>query len=274
MLNAALGYAEWGWSVIPVGRNKRPLLAWKAFQTQRADAGQIRAWWRQFPHANIGVITGRISGLVVVDVEREGVDQPFSETAATATGGGGRHYFYAAPQGVTIPNATRIPGFVAVDIRGEGGYVVVPPSRHQSGQRYRWLSSPADTPLAPFPQALVNWPRSDGNAEVAKAQRVTTGGNGERQRFHKAMSHCSMHWGFSFQAVNYEGSRNTVAARVAGMILARLSECRWEPEGWRLLVDWNLSKNVPPLAETELQAVWRSIGGRERRKRAVGCNVS
>jgi putative DNA primase/helicase len=62
-----------GWSIIPLvprDKDKRPLLTtWKEWQTKRATALQIEAWWRRWPTANIGIVTGRISGLVVVDLD-------------------------------------------------------------------------------------------------------------------------------------------------------------------------------------------------------------
>ena len=70
-LEAALKYSEHGLSIIPVGKNKRPLLKWEAFQKSRADETQIKAWFSKWPNANIGIVTGEISGITVADADSE-----------------------------------------------------------------------------------------------------------------------------------------------------------------------------------------------------------
>jgi hypothetical protein len=127
---------------------------------------QILRWWRQWPDANIGIPTGERTGLVVLDVDPRhgGMDSleqlqhqhgrlPVTRTAQT--GGGGLHYWYAYPQGGgrIIKNATNLDGFSGIDLRGTGGYIVVPPSRHESGRCYCWLR---EEPLAPFPAFLID----------------------------------------------------------------------------------------------------------------------
>ncbi|MEK9157970.1 MAG: bifunctional DNA primase/polymerase, partial [Patescibacteria group bacterium] len=69
MLGEALKYAELGFSIIPVSRDKTPLIQWKEFQTRRATKDEIKSWFEQFPDMNIGVVTGSISGVIVIDVE-------------------------------------------------------------------------------------------------------------------------------------------------------------------------------------------------------------
>jgi hypothetical protein len=134
-----------------------------------ADAVLIREWWRRWPTANIGIATGAPSGLVVVDVDlpkggRESLramkdsGRRLPSTLTACTGGGGLHLFYAGPQLARVPNAVgRLPGggerLPGIDVRGDGGYVVAPPSVHASGTRYRWRGGT----LAPLPAWA--WPR-------------------------------------------------------------------------------------------------------------------
>jgi len=114
----------------------------------------IGEWWRRSPGANVGIATGAASGLIVVDVDlpkggRESLQalvaagRQLAPTLTSHTGGRGLHLFYGRPEGVAIPNAAgRLPGLPealpGIDLRGDGGYVVVPPSTHASGRRYRW----------------------------------------------------------------------------------------------------------------------------------------
>ena len=70
-LEAALRYANQGFSVIPVKKNKKPYVKWERYQTERAGERQIKKWWQQWPGANPAIVTGEISGVDVVDVDSE-----------------------------------------------------------------------------------------------------------------------------------------------------------------------------------------------------------
>jgi hypothetical protein len=68
-LNQALDYLDMGWSVIPL-RGKRPVLgSWLEYQKRLATREEVREWFRLEPDANIGIVTGKVSGLVVVDFD-------------------------------------------------------------------------------------------------------------------------------------------------------------------------------------------------------------
>jgi hypothetical protein len=106
---AALAYAARGWSVVPVEpRGKRPIVAWQEFQQRVAGADEIASWFRHWPHANVAIVTGAVSGLVVLDVDpRHQGDRslealllahgPLPPTPEARTGGGGRHLYFAHP---------------------------------------------------------------------------------------------------------------------------------------------------------------------------------
>jgi Bifunctional DNA primase/polymerase, N-terminal len=166
-LQAALSYVQvQRWPVFPIAvAGKRPLSP-RGFYNATTDVEQILRWWRQWPNANIGIPTGERTGLAVLDVDsrHDGMDSleqlqrqygrlPVTRTAQT--GGGGLHFWYAYPQGGdrTINNATNLGGFPGIDLRGIGGYIVAPPSRHESGRCYIWLR---EEPLAPFPAFLFD----------------------------------------------------------------------------------------------------------------------
>lgn len=153
LLKAALGHAGRGVPVFPCEPGaKRPLTRnghWDATTDRRA----IEQWWRRQPSANIGLPTGKKSGIVVLDVDvddggleslakLEGEDAPLPKTARTRTGGGGIHVFFRYPGSTEIRNSAGLLG-LGLDVRGEGGYVVVPPSRTQGP--YEWVDR---SPLA------------------------------------------------------------------------------------------------------------------------------
>ena len=158
---AAQQYAARGWAVLPLhsadpgccscgeagcespGKHPRTVHGVKDATT---DERTVREWWVRWPQANVGIATGRASGLVVLDVDRARGGQaslellraecPDLQKAPTVeTGGGGIHLYFAHADG-HIPNKVDfLPG---LDIRGDGGYVVAPPSRHKSGRTYQW----------------------------------------------------------------------------------------------------------------------------------------
>ena len=227
MLEAALKYTELGLSIIPVGKDKIPLISWKEYQSKKASEDVIRGWFKIFPDMNIGAVTGKISGIVVVDIEKGGDSSGYPPTVTAKTGGDGRHLVYKHP-GFEVPNGTRVKELT--DIRGDGGYIVVAPSVSSKGS-YEWLTpfeSMAD--LAEMP-------------EIVKTISLKT--ESEKK------------WLAGKDGVS-EGSRNDTAASLAGKILTSTDPKLWESIGWEQLKVWN-NKNTKPLQERELRGVWESI---------------
>lgn len=195
ILEAALGYATLGFSVIPVhgivdGRctcgkascpsaGKHPALpSWKEFQKRRATEGEIRGWFTGHPELNVGIVTGRISGIVVLDVDgeeghqalREAVMSKLPATPHVHTGGGGDHYFFRYPENGIANSAGKIAE--RVDVRGEGGFVVAPPSMHRSGDTYSWVTPPGEIELAEMPlwMAASEKPKATTGARRARGK--------------------------------------------------------------------------------------------------------
>lgn len=186
---AALAYAAAGWPVLPVAAHAKHPLARHGVHDASVDAAQIRRWWRRWPDASVGVATGARSGLAIVDVDvnaggreslvglRSGrLTLPF--TLLAYTGGGGVHLYYRQPEGLRVPNTVgRLPNvdgpLPGIDLRGDGGYVVAPPSVHASGHRYRWASRQPDAP-APLPRWL--WPPPPSPAPIGHPCAPRPGG--------------------------------------------------------------------------------------------------
>lgn len=166
MLKAALWYAELGWRVFPcIPRQKEPAIKrWQVLAT--TDPKQIEAWWTTRAENNIGLACGADSGVFVVDIDQHAEDGEATlakaqkrigrlpDTAEQRTGGGGRQLFFAYPDGREMRNSAGKIG-PGVDTRGNGGFVVVPPSLHPSGKRYEWLSWPHHVPPGEMPDAWV-----------------------------------------------------------------------------------------------------------------------
>ncbi|MEJ7786983.1 MAG: bifunctional DNA primase/polymerase [Solirubrobacteraceae bacterium] len=119
-----------GWSVIPVSADKRPLVKWKRYQTERADAEQVEAWAAGKQPAAWAVVTGAVSGLVILDFDGDAGQQRLADYGMNPhvrTGSGGHHVYFEHPGrqvGTLNGQAAHDLGkrFPGLDIRGDGGY--------------------------------------------------------------------------------------------------------------------------------------------------------
>jgi len=239
------GYTARGWSIIPIRTgDKRPLVRWHEFQHRRPSAEEVRTWFSDWPEAGIGIVTGAVSGLVVLDVDfRHGGDaslkrleQEHDRLPATVecySGGGGRHLYFAHPGGLVRNKVGLAPG---VDLRGDGGYVVAPPSLHASGQRYAWVENrtPDLTPLAPLPDWVL---------------RRTVEEPGRR-------GHPIAYWRRLVREGVREGERNNAIASLAGHLLRHGVDAAMVME---VLLCWNRVRCRPPLMDDEVVSVVESI---------------
>jgi len=157
LLEAALAYARLGYPVFPCAPGGKTPITKHGCKDATTDEKQVEAWWRQTPNANIGLGT---TGLLVIDVD--GAENPwladepekartFAGTALSLTPRGGRHHVFRQPPGRSWGNTL---GKLApkVDTRGNGGYIVAPPSV-VDGKSYRWAEGAGlDRPPGELPE--------------------------------------------------------------------------------------------------------------------------
>lgn len=173
-LRAALRYARKGWSVFPLD-GKHPFAGTHGHREATTSRTQIKSWWREWPEANVGIACSSTSGPIVVDV-----DGPIGEKSlnklkldlpetreATSQRLKRRHIYFDPPQdGTTIKRMLKV--WPDLDILGDGGYVVAPPSVHpKTGKNYKWINR---LDLEPFPKELLQRiiaVRSNGNGQAA-----------------------------------------------------------------------------------------------------------
>ena len=193
MINAAIEYARRGWPVLPLhtmngdgrctcGRadcdspGKHPRTA-HGVRDATTDEDSIRAWWAQWPQANVAVPTGA-GTFVALDLDRKDDGTDGAEVAKALhgwepqgplqrTGGGGLQALYAHPGGRVGSKTGLLAG---VDVKGDGGYVVVPPSLHASGRCYEWIEGP-DGDLPPLPDWLAEALAARPDQEPSSADR-------------------------------------------------------------------------------------------------------
>jgi len=184
LLDAALSYAQRGWHVLLLKPQDKTPLTRHGVKDATTSEAKIHQWWTRNPQANIGIACGP-SRLVVVDVDdRKGGGESWKalkeqyaiddDTVVSITGGGGLHYLFAAPDGVTIGNSAGKLG-PGLDVRGQGGYIVAPPSSHpETGRAYAWEvnAHPDDRDPAPLPAPLIKLLAEDGEQATARAPAI------------------------------------------------------------------------------------------------------
>ncbi len=257
-LRAAQTYAKkFGWRVFPVysmredgvcgcrnledhSTGKHPRISeWQ--KAASAESSAISEWWGRWPDANIGVACGESSGIVVLDIDkRHGGDDSLAfleekhgrlpETPQVLTGGGGTHYFFKHP-GQKVPNSAGRVG-PGIDIRGDGGYVLVPRSNHSSGRLYEWEVS---TKIGMLPLAeLPDWLRV---AIVDKARGIEIDPDDDKPVEH--------------------GQRHEVLLKMAG----RMRKAGFgSSEIYAALNDFNQRRCKPPQPNEDVRQVAYDIG--------------
>jgi putative DNA primase/helicase len=253
-INAALDYAQRGWSIVPLwpinedlscacgnrdckSPGKHPLgsLVSTGIKEATSDLAIISQWWAGWPDANVGIATGHVSGIAVLDIDGaigqssldhlQSIHHPLPATLTAVTGKGWHHYF--RHPGGRLENSVGSLGS-QLDVRADGGFVVGPPSRHVSGRRYSW-SLPGATPQ-PMPEWLIT--------------AIVQGHTPRRETLDDP--------GAPIQS----GNRNSYLASLAGT-MRRRGMIRHEILAALLAVN---DRCLPPLDECEVERIARSIG--------------
>jgi len=230
------------WSVIPVGNDKRPVIkSWAKFQTERADETQINKWWTEKPEANIGIVTGAISGITVVDLDCGKTDgkvtplETFPETFTVQTPSGGFHLIYQYDESIK-QTANTYTQFPHTDIRNNGGYIVGAGSKTPNGE-YKIIK---DIAIAPFPTALFigtdTPPQKKSRLNLKDVVSIVEG-----------------------------DGRNPALTALIGSLIAKTPRQKWDDEVFVVAVEVNKTYH-PPLSHTELTTIYESICGKELRK--------
>lgn len=238
-------YLRLGWSVIPIGNNKKPLILWKNYQSHRATTAEVDQWVQDVRLKGIAVVTGKLSNVVVLDIDAgsnfDTSKLPFTPRATT---GKGLHVYLKYPSGAELSNLTAFQPHT--DLRAEGGYAVLPPSLHPNGRRYSWEIEPHESEMAQIPDPLLQ--------ELIKAKGKPP------------IDHVSLDNIFAGVA---QSTRNDSATKIIGKLLRQFPQSDWDTEVWELVRSWNF-RNTPPLGEAELLTTYNSIKQIEMQSSADG----
>lgn len=243
IIEAALQYAERGWAVFPVSKEKHPLTE-NGFKDATTDSAIIKEWFNHFSGANIGIATGQVSGgLIIIDVDideskgkfgNESLDEwceengcYFSETLTATTGRGGKHYYFQSSEVF----GCKVGALKDVDIRGEGGYVVAPPSRHKNGMYYKWDDEDAE---------IVSV-QSDSDVEYFLHECFKNDRGGEKFEVPDAVE---------------SGSRNDTLFKIASSFQA---QGLTDENIIASVKAYNLANCNPPLPEREVESILHSV---------------
>jgi hypothetical protein len=236
------------WPIFPCKPGGKEPLVPKGVNAATTDAAQVRCWWRDYPNANIGLATGRASGLIVLDVDGEDGRRslaamqklPHTLTARTGRVGGGMHQYFAC-DGHNIRNSTGRLG-TGLDVRGAGGYVILPPSLHKSGATYEWADRCAIATLPSWLACRMLAPRPQHEKNIG-AERPST-----------PLIRRAIQYAQKAEAVG-QGQRNNACFGLAGHLAALVGD-----EGERLavpeiekLVQTFADRCVPQLSEGEVK---------------------
>jgi putative DNA primase/helicase len=275
MLDAALAYAQAGFRVFPAhgiqngactcggakgcSPGKHPIgrLVPRGVLDASDDPHVVTRWWSQVPDANIGIATGKNSKLVVLDVDGPIGEETLATLASKhgllpqtwqAKTGKGRHLYFCYPESVAkVKSVARKK--LALDVRADGGYVIAPPSRHASGQRYIFdadsTDEPADCPAWVIKYANLRIDRAAAIGKSVKAETAPSAYSAEEEaRLRSALA--------SIPADERDTWRNMGAA---------LHWLGWGEKGFAIWTDWSRTC-ADKYAETDQEQTWKSFDRR------------
>ena len=253
-LGYALDLAELGLSVFPIkSKGKIPRIKWEKYQKERASKEQIEKWWTKWPNANIGVATGLISNIIVIDLDSitgqdiyTGLFGELHNTISQTTGKpNGLQLLFKHPQDHIYKNHVGL--YQDVDVRADGGYVVVAPSIHPNGTQYKWNIDPTEMGL----NDLMDLPDAV-KAILEKAQDTLKGVSKNKEGWIQE----------ALMGVD-EGSRNEICTKLAGYYLRIFGGDVSQTE--IILENWN-ERNNPPMDWKEVRKTIASVAEREGRE--------
>ncbi len=252
-LSAALRYLDRGWSVIPVGPDKKPLGPWKEFQSRHATPEEVEKWFTQHPKAMVGIVCGEISDLAGVDIDSEEGEEALAPylpeslyTPVALTPRGFRHLYFRSMAGFPT-TAGVLPG---VDTRGNGGYLIAPPSVNGTGKGYTWAISPDDAEAEEVPESFAVY--------IKKYIHIYKGCDSQGGKDQSQKSQASQDVTLNLS----KGKRNESLFSIA---LSLLKGGMPAPNILYSLRELN-ERCAPPLSDSEVLSIFKSAQERQRRR--------
>lgn len=215
---------------------------WSVYQHKHVPPQLARVWFRNPSQTNVAIVTGLISNLIVIDEDTPNAASPLNlpPTLTASTHSGRKHYYFQHPfLSTSQPLPTSIRLIPDVDLKGDGGYVVAPPSRHASGESYTWINPSAE--VAPFPPHLLSLlPRLQ---PVQTSQKVSDD---------------------EWERIIHQGERDVTLTRLAGSLFGRGLQ---RDDVLQKILDHNRTHVEPPLPESDIRKIVFGIARSEEEKK-------
>lgn len=236
-------YKDNGFHLLPVGKNKRPVTnSWAEYQKRQPTPDELEEWFQEQAY-NIGIVTGKPSGVIIVDVDviKGGDPEPYKDCVCYAkTVNGGYHFYYAWTEGI-IGTTGVLPG---VDLRSDGNYVVAPPSIGLNAEgkpaEYVWMTEPlGEVELQPFPKGLFL------DSLVTKRPKL------------------------DFNEPITSGGRNAAVTSFIGSLIGAIPQGEWDRLVLPAAIGYNKAKCEPPQEDFEVVNTYKSLVQKELRKREM-----
>jgi len=249
---------------------KQPKIAWKEYQTRLPTKEEVTQWFSEDPTPNVAIVTGGLSKIVAFDVDSEEGQRyaddegGFPDTVKVKTGKG-VHIYMKHPG---FHAANQVDTDIGLDVRGDGGYLVAPPSIHGSGRIYQWdegFSIDQIDPAQCTPWMIdylqcekTKKKTSKSNSktkESAQLEKNTNGNNDYAEILRNGL---------------VEGERNHKATKLIGHLLKTNMK---QSEIWEMLRIWNDKKNKPPMEESELKRTFQSVKKAEEKSKGPKLSI-
>lgn len=270
-LDAALKYLDYGFSIFPAytnkERNKKPYVQWENYQKVKPTKEQVVEWWTEWPNAMIGAVTGKISDLIAFDFDIYKIDYKKAQqilniipttikcpTSRTPRGGYHKFFRYPTDQKITNFSGKAETGLLGFDIRGEGGFIVLPPSCGLPGERYTWEEGKSlfDIDLLQLNSSLL--------LNIIKLINTNCNNHANDQDCnYKPLHSITKHY-ITLETPGRNDSLFHVGncLKLGGM----------ERENIIKTINWLASNCKPPLDQTEVNSIIQSVFKREKKREA------
>lgn len=258
-LHYAFELRDRGLNPIPMN-GKVPAVRWSEYQHRLVEYSQLRDWFHpdRQNNFNVGICCGRVSGIVVVDVDEDASfwrsNRP-STPLEVRSGGGGHHFYYRHPMDKPIGNRTRVL-HRAIDLRADGGVIVSGGSIHPSGRPYEFVTRLEEVNMNDLPVFDPSWIETSSDVTSLSEVRVPQSSTPIRN---------VCRWIMKVKAISGERGHSQAFKVACKLRDSGMSE----QEAFEAMVEWNSHCAHPPFSERELQ---HKIGSSFEAKRRVPSN--
>ena len=249
---------------------KKALLGWKEYQERLPTVEEVNHWFNTNPDANIGIVTGAVSNLVVFDLDSKEAEEyaneqgGFPEDTAKVKTGKGYHVYMRHP-GFHVNNKVNL--VLTIDIRADGGLVAAPPSVHGSGHQYQWVEGHSIFEIDPAPCTdwMIDYLQAVNNGEGKPKSEVKKDAPNVSANKEPAGKVTADSGKKTFTDIIANGCAAGERNHTAVSLIGHLTKIMPKEEAWEIVSLWNDNKNKPPMTGDELKSTFQSVLNMEQK---------